>query len=162
MDDEQKTKEQFIEEIRRLRSRIEELEHLEREHKKCSQTLVESNKKLSMMIEHLPGMGYSCLNDENWTMTFVSSGCKELTGYSSEDLVENKTISFNEVIHPSDRAYVREHVEDALEKKQPWRLLYRIKTAQGEERWVWEKGVGVFNEQNELLILLGYIMPQAG
>jgi len=49
-----------------------------------------------------------------------------------------------------------------LDDKRSWRLLYRIQTAQGDEKWVWERGVGVFSEDGELITLLGYIMPQAG
>jgi PAS domain S-box-containing protein len=162
MKDEQKTREQLIEERNELRGRLERLEHLEHEHEELAKTLVESNRKLSMMIEHLPGMGYSCKNDEHWTMTFVSSGCEELTGYKPEELLDNAKVSYNQIIHPGDRDYVREHVEEALDNKQPWRLLYRIQTAQGDEKWVWERGVGVFSEDGQVITLLGYIINQAG
>ena len=162
MNDKQKSKEQLIEELAELRKRVEELEHLEHKHEELAKTLIESNQKLSMMIEYLPGMGYTCKNDEHRTMTFVSSGCDELTGYPPNDILENRSISFNEIIHPADRDYVREHVNDAIKNNQGWRLLYRIQTAGGEEKWVWERGIAVFSEDGELITLLGYIMPQAG
>ena len=39
----------------------------------------------------------------------------------------------------------------------PFLLEYRIRTASGEEKWVWEHGLGVFSDQGVLLALEGYI-----
>ena len=36
-------------------------------------------------------------------------------------------------------------------------MVYRISTATGDEKWVWEKGVGVFNPEVKLLALEGFI-----
>ena len=150
------------EEIQKLHKRIDELEKIEAKHKKTERELTITNQKLSMIIEHLPGMGYACLNDEHWTMEFVSSGCVELTGYHPVDLIANQNISFNDIIHKDDRDYVREHINQALAKREPWQLLYRIKTAQGDEKWVWEKGMGVFSRDGKLIWLQGFITNQSG
>ncbi len=76
------------------------------DEQKTKEQLIESNRKLSMMIEHLPGMGYACKNDEHWTMTFVSSGCEELTGYTPEELLDNTKVSYNHIIYPIDFHFV--------------------------------------------------------
>jgi hypothetical protein len=39
-------------------------------------------------------MAYSGRNDEKWTMDFISEGCRDLTGYASDDLPSNRVISF--------------------------------------------------------------------
>ena len=81
MKDQDKSKKQLIEELSQLRKEIAQLEELEIRHEQLDKTLTESNQKLLMMIEHLPGMGYSCKNDSHRTIEFISSGCYELIGY---------------------------------------------------------------------------------
>jgi len=48
---------------------------------------------------------------------------------------------------------VWQQVQKAVAKKEDFRLLYRIITAKGEEKWVWERGRGTFDENGELLYL---------
>src|SRR4051812_4692862 len=45
---------------------------------------------LDMLLSNLPGMVYRCLNDELWTMEFVSAGSEDLTGYRPEDLIRGQ------------------------------------------------------------------------
>jgi len=41
--------------------------------------LKESERQMTTLMSNLPGMAYRCNNDMNWTMLFVSKGCKKLT-----------------------------------------------------------------------------------
>ena len=116
-----------------------------------------SQFSLSMLMSNLPGMVYRCLNDRDWTMEFVSEGCLELTGYKPSDLIGNKRVTYNSLIHPHDQPLVREQVRKALEAREPFRVVYRIQTAAGEEKWVWEQGQGVFSKNGELIALEGFI-----
>ncbi|MCH8955354.1 PAS domain S-box protein [candidate division KSB1 bacterium] len=116
-----------------------------------------SQFSLSMLMSNLPGMVYRCLNDRDWTMEFVSEGCLELTGYKPSDLIGNKRVAYNNLIHRDDQPLVREQVQKALEAREPFRVVYRIKTAAGEEKWVWEQGQGVFSKSGELIALEGFI-----
>ncbi len=43
--------------------------------------LGESQRTLATLLSNLPGMAYRCLDDEHWTMLFVSEGARRLTGY---------------------------------------------------------------------------------
>ena len=137
MKNENKSKEQLENELIGLRRRISELETCEIKHTRTQESLRESERMLSTLIGNLPGMAYRCLNDENWTMEFISEGCYELTGYVPSDLIGNRTLSYNELIYPDDRHPSWEQVQQALAKRQPFRLVYRIQTATGREKWVW-------------------------
>ena len=119
------------------------------------QTLQEQT--LLTLMNNLPGMAYRCHNDPGWTMEFVSEGSFNLTGYQPADLIGNQTIAYGQLMHPDDRASVWEDVQLALKEKRPFQLAYRITTAAGEEKWVWEKGRGVFSADGELLALEGFI-----
>jgi two-component system, cell cycle sensor histidine kinase and response regulator CckA len=127
------------------------------ERKRAEEALRESERRLSTLISNLPGIAYRCKNDRAWTMEFISDGCFELTGYSAEDLTLNRTLSFNDLIHLEDQEHIWKDIQTALEEKCPFRLTYRIRTAQGQTKWVWEQGQGVYSEAGDLLALEGFI-----
>ena len=66
--------------------------------KEIEHALRESERSKSVLIANLPGMAYRCRYDKEWTMLFVSDGCLALTGYSPDSLLENRDISFNDLI----------------------------------------------------------------
>lgn len=119
--------------------------------------LVESQRMMAALLDNLPGFAYRCRNDRDWTMTFLSDGCLELTGYTPEELIENAQHPYNGIIHPDDREIVWKLIQDSLQKKKSFKLEYRITTASGDEKWVWEQGSGFFDEQGEVRFLEGYI-----
>ena len=127
------------------------------DRKKAEEEAQESERLISTLMKNLPGMVYRCRNDRSWTMTFVSEGCVSLTGYSPQDLVGNRVLSFNDIIHPDDRETVRERVQTAVLQHSPYQLQYRIQTATGDEKWVWEQGTGIYSDEGELLALEGFI-----
>lgn len=124
------------------------------ERRQAEKALRESERKLSRWMGNLPGIAYRCRNDRNWTMEFISEGCHALTGYSPEDLKH----SYSDIIHPDDRESVWETVQTAVAEKRPYQIEFRIRTASGEERWVWEQGLGVFSSTNTVEALEGIII----
>jgi PAS domain S-box-containing protein len=113
------------------------------ERKKLEAAQREQERSTSTLFSNLPGMAYRCLNDDSWTMEFVSAGCRELTGYDPEALVGSRVLSFEEIIEPDDRRAVREIVSRAVEKDEAFELTYRIRTKGGSGKWVWERGRAV-------------------
>ena len=112
----------------------------------------ESQRQLSTLVQNLPGFAYRCYNDLEWTMKYISGGCKDLTGYAPDDFIDNKKVSYRKVIHPDDREKVRNMIENAVKKKERFQIDYRIITADGIEKWVWEQGNAVrFEEKNSIL-----------
>lgn len=127
------------------------------ERKRIEDTLRENQRILSTLMSNLPGMAYRCKNDSVWTMEFVSEGSLPLTGYMPEDLLQSKIISYGDLIHPDDRKLVWDAVQEGITKKQFYRMEYRLITAGGIEKWVWEQGQGIYSELGELLGLEGFI-----
>ena len=101
--------------------------------------LRESERRLSTLMSNLAGMAYRCRIDDNWTMEFVSDGCRDLIGCEPEDVVENRRVSFGQMIHPDDRARVNKEIMSSIEAGKPFRLEYRIVTQSGLGKWVWEQ-----------------------
>ena len=128
------------------------------ERKRFEAHLAETQRRLQALMDNLPGLAYRCRNDADWTMELVSQGCQALTGYPAEALIGNQSRSYASLIHPDDRELVRLQVEEAIGQREPFSLEYRIVTADGRVRDVWEKGSGVFDPAGELLALEGFIM----
>ncbi|HPC81730.1 MAG TPA: PAS domain-containing protein [Thermoanaerobaculaceae bacterium] len=127
------------------------------ERKRTEQAVRESQRQLTTLMSNLPGMAYRCRNDQSWTMELVSEGCQELTGYTPAELLGNAVVSYDEVVHPEDRKRLHREVEEALSLGRPYEFTYRIVTAAGGVKWVWERGRGVYGPDGELLALEGFI-----
>ena len=128
------------------------------ERKQTEQALSESQRVFETLVGNLPGMVYQCLNDENWTMLFVSSGCYNLTGYSKEELTDSAKIPFKDVIFPDDQDKVWSTIQESIQRKKKYQIEYRIIAKSGETKWVWEQGEPIFSKQGQLLFLEGFIL----
>ena len=119
--------------------------------------LQESQRQMLTLMANLPGMVYRCRNHEDWTIEFASDGCVELTGHHPQDLVNNSKSSYKQLIHPEDRERVCREVHEAVEANRPFQLQYRIVTAQGETKSVWEQGRGIASTAGKIEFLEGFI-----
>lgn len=111
---------------------------------------------LRTWFNFLPGMAYRCNNDHNWTMQIVSAGSFELTGYTPLDFLERR-ITYDAIIVPGYHELVWDEIQKAVLERSHFTVEYKIKTKSGEEKWVWEKGTGIFDDNGALLFLEGYI-----
>lgn len=125
--------------------------------KAAEQELRENERRLATLFRNLPGMAYRCRNDRNWTLEFVSEGCLDLTGYTSEALCDRREVSYADLIVPEDRDRVWDEVQKAIARGAPFQLEYRIRRRDGLVRWVWEKGCGVNDESGRLICLEGVV-----
>ncbi len=133
------------------------LEKREHEIVVSRRALREKERMFATLMSNLDGMVYRRRNDAQWTMEFVSEGCFDLTGYRPEELLHNKFISFEQIEHPEDRARVREEIEAALRERRRFFIEYRIQCRDGEIRWVWERGVGIYNKRGAVVTIEGFI-----
>jgi len=147
----------FMEMLPQILQRVVREVNAERRLDEAEEKLREAKRSIFTLMGNLPGMAYRCLHDPERTMTFVSEGCVGLTGYQPSELLDNARKSYMQLIYADDREAVVGQIESALSKKQPFQLIYRIYAAGGGERWIWEKGAGVFSSNGELEALEGFI-----
>ena len=117
--------------------------------------LYESQRSLSTLMKNLPGMAYRGLNNKERTIVFASEGSTMITGHEPSDL---KEIPYIDLIHEDDKKRVLDDIQSALKEKLPFHLVYRIHTANNEEKLVLEKGIGVFSADDKLVAMEGFIM----
>ena len=126
------------------------------EKKKAEDTIKENTRIINTLINNLPGVVYRCLNDNNWTMEYISEEIFRMTGYPASDFINNRVRSFASIIVEEDREQIREEIQKGLKDNIQYTLEYNIKTADGKIKSVWEKGIGIF-ENGVLVALEGYI-----
>ena len=114
-------------------------------------------RMLKTLLGNIDGMVYRCHDDEPWTMEFVSEGCARVTGYQPFELLFNNLVSYESLTLPEDRARVREVIGTALGQRLRFDVGYRIRHRNGSVRWVWERGIGLYDAQGNVLAIEGII-----
>lgn len=117
----------------------------------------ESDRTISTLMNNLPGMAYRCPIDSKYKLEFASVGCFELTGYHVSDFSVSGKLTYDLVIHPEDRSCVRQEMEAALCARRRFTIVYRIISAVGEEKWVCDRGLGIYATNGNLLAIEGFI-----
>lgn len=126
-----------------------------------SEALRETAEELSQVIARFrlepPGVPFRCALDADWTMEMIGEGILELTGYPASDFVGNRVRTFASIIHPDDQAMVERLVVDAVERRQPYTVEYRIIGADGGVRQVREYGRPVITRNQAVAWLDGVV-----
>ncbi|MBO6851022.1 MAG: sensor domain-containing diguanylate cyclase [Marinobacter sp.] len=144
----------FVVLLRQLQKdrRLLQLQHRQRE------ALRRRERQLTVLMDNLPGMAYCCRFDEHWTMLFVSSGCRDLTGYEPDELVENRVASYASLIGEEHSEGLTEAVAKAVEQGEPFAVEYALTRKDGSQIWVWERGRGVDDEHEGEMLLEGIVL----
>jgi PAS domain S-box-containing protein len=124
--------------------------------------LQERERFLRTLIGNLPGVVYRCRIDDDWTSEFISDGVYEITGYTAQDIVEKRTVTWSRVIHPEDLGRVRAELrrlvnENRLLDNHPFQVSYRVITATGEIRHVRDRSRPVLDLAGKPDVLEGFI-----
>jgi len=112
---------------------------------------------LSRLIGNLRGFAYRRRADDRWTMDFVSTGCRDVTGYDPHRFMENGSIAFSDLIERSDRRRVNERVRLAARLRQRVTIRYMLRTAYGMWVQVEDRLTPVVNAAGQLLAIDGII-----
>jgi PAS domain S-box-containing protein len=117
----------------------------------------ERKRRFETLVDNLPGMVYRCQNEPGWPMENLRGDVEKLTGYPAATIEETDGFYGDELIHPDDRERIWETVQAALEDRESFEVTYRIRTRDGQTKWVWEQGQGVFTEDGGLEALEGFV-----
>jgi PAS domain S-box-containing protein len=128
-----------------------------KERQQAEAAVQESERRLSTLIDNLPGYVYRVANDRNYTPELISQGVFAITEYKQEEYLVARTISCGQDIHPDDANWVWDKIQQAIATRQPYECEYRIITKSGTQKWVWERGQGIYTEDGELVFLEGFV-----
>ena len=103
------------------------------ERMRTEEKLKRTTEQLSVMLDSLPIVPFSCKAENNFTITYVSSMINEITGYTPEQFITGSRFWIRH-IHPRDRKQVLAKLEV---QPQPNRvnIEYRFRIADGSFKW---------------------------
>jgi len=96
--------------------------------------------RTEMMMNSLPGMVFQALNNPpDFTLTFISEGCLELTGYTYDEITGDDPVRYFDIVHPEDAPVLMKQLEETVFIGLPLETTYRIITKDGNIKWIWDR-----------------------
>ncbi|MGD9211064.1 MAG: sigma 54-interacting transcriptional regulator [Desulfobacteraceae bacterium] len=128
-----------------------ELRQLRKKHQDLSKRL----EQLSSLLDHLPGMAFRCLYDQELTFEYASEGSKNILGYDPDKIVNGYT--FRQMVHKEDQPHNKQIIAGLTPQNNRYHMTYRMRTAWGEDRWIHEQGSAIFSENGDLVAIEGLL-----
>ncbi|MGD0277616.1 MAG: ATP-binding protein [Syntrophales bacterium] len=99
---------------------------------KAEEALQETTDQLSLILESLPIVSFTCNRREPYATTFVSSTIEEITGYKPQQFLEIPSF-WQDHIHPDDRTRVLSELAQSFEGIH--QSEYRFQAADRAYKW---------------------------
>jgi diguanylate cyclase (GGDEF)-like protein/PAS domain S-box-containing protein len=112
---------------------------------------------IDLLLRNVPGAVYRCDGATRGRFAFISDGVHKLTGYKPAAFTGAHARTFTTLVHAADRAGIEQQVACAVREQRQFQLTYRILTASGDVRWVWEQGDALRNGDGEVCAIEGFI-----
>lgn len=110
------------------------------ERARAEEAVRESEARFRELADTAPALMW--MTDEQGRVTFVNEGWLRFTGRSLDEEVGDTWASS---AHPADAEALRTGFRDALERREEFRMEYRLRRADGTHRWVLEVGAPRFS-----------------
>lgn len=115
------------------------------------------SEDMERILGTVRGFVYRCANDPQWTMRYLAGNVEELCGYPRDAFFGRNPVTLGALIHADDAARVWDEVQAALAARRDYELSYRLRTREGELRWILERGRGIYADDGSLRYLEGHL-----
>lgn len=127
------------------------------QRKEMETAVREKDEQLQSMMANIPGVAFRCNYDKNWSMQFISAPVFQLTGWQAKDFLDG-SIHFSDITNAEDATKIFSAIQPAIQNHKHYTVEYRITDRHGEEKWVSEFGSGIYDENNNIVMLDGVII----
>lgn len=117
--------------------------------KRAEQALQRKSRDVQMLTETIPGGVKRCLNDEFFTICYISDGFLQMFGYSREEIHTLFEDRYFNMIYEADRELVCSQLKEQLATGDTIELIYRGVCKDGRIIWLLNKGRLVRDEEGE-------------
>lgn len=122
-----------------------------------TEDLEDSRRAMNLLISNLPGAAYRHENEPTLRLTYASSGIYGITGWEADDFITGR-VKLADLITPEFKSKVWQDIQGALQNRLPFRLNFSLMCRDNLLRWVWAQGQGVFDDQDQLRYIEGFMM----
>jgi len=117
--------------------------------RKNAEELERQKASFASLVDNIPGVVFRCYVDNHWSMEYISPKVEELTGYPQSGF-HNKEVNLGELILPEDNDTVSRAVSQAIVKNQQYEVEYRLRRADEQVVWVYERAAPKRNDRGEV------------
>jgi PAS domain S-box-containing protein len=119
--------------------------------RKSIKELIIAQKVLNSLNTKFSGTVFKC----NWTTSkriikYINNNIYTLTGYSSEEIINNKKKHYETLIHPEDLSTLNKKIRNCTPLQNYYQVEYRIHDKNNDEKWILEQGSCSFNKKGVL------------
>lgn len=123
------------------------------ERRAIEQSLLEEKQ----LFTNGPVVVFRCSAEDGWPIEHVSHTVDQF-GYDADELIGGRR-HFSELVHPGDQRRLEEaQLLTGRDGLQSVHVDYRIITADGNARWVFDYTIPVYSKSGELTHYLGYLL----
>lgn len=87
---------------------------------------------------------------------FYTARFKAILGYQDDEM-ENQFSAFESHLHPDDQAQVLAAIQTHIEHQIPYDIEYRLRTKQGDYRWIYARGQAIWTDTGQATRMAGSI-----
>ena len=102
--------------------------------------LIEVEASLQALLERLPGVVYALGPEAPNPVLYISPQIQTLLGVSAADCIGDPKL-WDRLVHPEDREWVAAECERTNQTGEPFSGEYRMRTVDGQARWVHDDAV---------------------
>lgn len=125
--------------------------------RKALSDLERSRANYHNIVTNVPGIVYHCQNDARRSMLFISGGVEKLIGLGIDAFISEGQ-SIMPFIDADDVKKVKETIHQAVLRQRPYEIEYKIRDLFGQRKWVYEKGLPVYEPNSTKVTLQGVII----
>ncbi|WP_166831098.1 PAS domain S-box protein [Thalassoroseus pseudoceratinae] len=110
------------------------------ERKNMELSLADAEARLRSIINNVPGAFYRREVSDECRTVFVSEWIYNLTGHNPEEFTAPDGLNLLDFVHPDDLTELNAAIQSAIDEESEFEREYRIIDANGNVKWIREKG----------------------
>ena len=95
---------------------------------------------LRALMVNVPGAIYRSAWHAGYTLELITEEIERISGYPANNFISSAKRTILSIVHPEDQERVASMVSSATDDGEPFVMEYRIVRADGEVRWVMDRG----------------------
>jgi PAS domain S-box-containing protein len=129
---------ELVEANTKLKQEIEERKKITDAFLDSEQKLRESERRYREIANKIPGLLYQYVQhrDGSFSIPLISERIQEYSGHTSEEIIKNPSLIYNQWVHPDDLEMIQAAIEESARTLKNYRAEHRIVKPDREIRWL--------------------------